>query len=253
MDSAGANTKLHFSTEELTTLHKSAGANTKLHFSTEELTTLHKLVEASLKIPDAKAKEGEGREKVLEALGGKSVMQYSQAHGNIVKRINLGIKQGRKRKCGWPSLPDDRAKVNERTAERREQGKPSPFNQGRPSIDGTAYIPSKKDTKLLKKLGDRISQNLNLNPEQMGVPKAVVSMQDPESERSDRLHRQAGICIQVAVKDGTSKVQVFSRNNHTGGAMQKGDVFSFDGQKGHTMPIGDWKTDIFFNAKCDPL
>ena len=222
--------------------------------SGEDLATLRNVVDESLRVPSAMASEGEvGRENALEKLTGKKVMR-DQAPGNVVKRIDLGVKKKRTgRPCGWPSLREDRARVNERMNERRAQGLPSPFDAGRLSVDGSAYIPSRKEEQALRRIRSEISQQLAIDPTELSVPKAVVSCVAPDTEAPRPLHRQAGLCIQVAVNGGDSKVEVMTSTGAEGGALQQGEVFAFDARQAHRMPMGDYNRELFFTAKGDPI
>jgi len=133
----------------------------KLQLSAEDLSTLRRVVADSLHVRQARiALKAKGRKEALLELKGKAVMRDKLAPGDVVKRMNIGNKKKRVRPCQWPSKPEDRKRVNERTKERRAQNLPSPFASGRISNDGDMYLPSLKEQKLLNTLRTNISQQL---------------------------------------------------------------------------------------------
>ena len=222
----------------------------RLELSGEDLSILRRVVDESLHIPQARAVERvSGRDEALQTLTGKPVVRDRQAPGNVVKRMNLGKKK-RIRPCQWPSEPEDRARVKERTKERRAQNLPSPFASGRISRDGGAYLPSLKEQKTLTELKAKISARLALNPGELSVPKAVVSCVASDTEQS---HRQTGMCVQISVNECDSKVEVQSMLEPSGGSMRLGDAFAFDASTRFRFPVGDWKGRLFFTARGDPL
>jgi len=183
----------------------------KLALSVDEISALRRLVDESLQIPQARALErqmGDNKEQALSVLTGKPVIRDKHVPGNVVKRINLGIKKKAARACQWPSRAEDRAKVNARTAERRSKGLLSPFASGRLSKDGRAYLPSLKEQKLLNSLRKNISDQLAIDPTDLSVPKAVVSCIANDTESARQLHKQTGVCVQVSMKHGCNMVEV---------------------------------------------
>lgn len=230
-----------------------------LALSSEEVSALHRLVDESLHIPQARALEkevGGNKEQVLSVLTGKSVMRDRQTPGNIVKRINLGIKKKTHRACQWPKLSEDRAKVNARTAERRAKGLLSPFASGRLSKDGQAYLPSLKEQKLLNTLREKVSQQLELEPAALSVPKAVVSCIEDGGDLARPLHRQTGVCVQVSISHGCDRVEVVQPTGvgaPSGGSMRGGEALAFDASVGYRMPVGHLRSNLFFTARGDPI
>ena len=225
-----------------------------LSLSIEEVSALRRLVDASLQIPQARALSN--REQAMSVLTGKPVICDQQAPGNVVKRIHLGTKQKRVRACHWPSLKVDRAKVNARTKERRAQNKPSPFASGRLSKDGRVYLPSRKDQKLLNTLRKGISQQLEMEPEALSIPKAVVSCIEEDDELARPVHTQTGVCVQISCSSGCNKVEVVQSTGAgqpTGGSMRAGEALVFDASVGYRMPVGHLQGNLFFTAKGDPL
>ena len=221
-----------------------------LALSGQDLFILRRLVDDSLHIPLARAMEKEaGRDAALLTLTGKPVVRDKHAPENVVKRMNLGKKK-RVRACRWPSTPEARARVNDRTKERRAQNLPSPFDSGRLSSDGGAYLPSNKEKTLLASLRLKIAAQLALDPTELSVPKAVVSCVASDTGTGS-LHKQTGICVQVSVND-SSKVEV-QPHDPLSERMGLGDAFAFDASTGYKFPVGDWKGRLFFTAKGDPL
>ena len=221
-----------------------------LQLSAEDLSTLRRVVDDSLNVTQARtALKAEGRKEALQQLKGEVVMRDKLAPSDIVKRMNIGNKKKRTRPCQWPSRPEDRARVNNRTKERRAQNLPSPFASGRISNDGDVYFPSFKEQKLLNTLRTNISEALALDPAALSVPKAVVSVVGTNMPRS--LHRQTGMCIQLSINQ-CDKVDVSGETPASN--MPSGEAFAFDTSVGYRMPAGgELKGKLFFTAHGDPL
>ena len=228
----------------------------KIEFETEDLNAIRLAVDEAVKYREAKAVEViAGRAKALEALAGKSVMCDRTCPNSlsIVKRVSLGTKKRKGRPCCWPSKKEDRERVRKRTEERRAQGLESPFAKGRLSRDGTVYIPSLREEKTLKNVSAKIAEHLAIDPLQLR-PKAVVSCVEPSN--ATKRHRQSGWCIQVAINQGTKRIDVTEAHpsaNPRAPEMHTGEVFAFSGSEAHRFPPTQWQRDLLFTAYNDAM
>ena len=218
-----------------------------LNLAKEELELIARVVDQSLNVQTALAEPT--RDKAIDVLSGKRIMRDKGNPKNIVKRrsIRLSATDKRIKKSNWPTQKEKRARLNERTAERRAAGIPSPF-VGRVSVLDGDYIPAPREKTLLLKMKKQVADLVGTQTDSISSPLAVVSMSSGGSERC--FHTRKGLGVSINLHDDTPALQIVvgTAPLATTDLLAAGRAQAYDRSLAHREPDVDFRRTLFFKA-----